>query len=240
MIIEGSISVKAALEGKHRTVECVYADQRLEDRNSRYILRLAGEAGIRIVRCTREEIEARASGKTHGGMIAEVSARTYDSLADALEAECPFLVFCEGIEDPFNLGYIMRTLYSAGCDGLLIARRNWQNAESTILKASAGAFDHLRIIMTDDPVQDIRTCRKHGVYVYAAMRKDAADLYDTDLQRPVMIMIGGEMRGLSKAVLQEAEQNLFIPYANDFRNALNASSAAAVIAYEVLRQRRNG
>ncbi len=237
MIIEGNVSVKAAILGGKRKVNTVFLDKDKHDRDIHFIERRAEEAGIAVIKKTRKEIDEMAEGRTHGGVIAEAEGRTYQALEECI-SDNAFLVLLEGVEDPFNLGYIMRSLYSAGCDGLIIRPRSWENAESVILKASAGASEYLNVIM-EEPVDAVEACKARGIYVYAAMRRDADEYYDADFTKPVLICIGGEMRGLSSAVLKKADRNIYIPYANDFRNALNASAAGAVLAFEVFRQRRN-
>ena len=150
----------------------------------------------------------------------------------------PLLFLVEGVEDPFNLGYIMRTLYSAGCSGLILSERNWENAEKVIIRSSAGASEYLNVVMEKDLAGCLRKLKKQGVRCYAAMRQDAIVYDEADYCEPVLIAVGGEMRGLSASVRQEIDTNIFIPYANDFRNALNAASAAAVLSFEAARQRR--
>ena len=186
----------------------------------------------------RKEINAMAAGRTHGGLVAEASPRIYQELSECMHGKTPFLVLLEGVEDPFNLGYIIRTLYSAGCDGLILPRHDWTSAESTIAKSSAGAFEYMNIVMSDDLPKLVKDIKKQGIKTYAAMRKDAITYLEADYRQPCLLAIGGEMRGLSSAVRNEIERNIYIPYANDFRNALNAASAAAVLSFEVYRQRR--
>lgn len=239
-MIEGKISVKAAISGGRREVDRIWMDKSLEDRDSRYIRRIAEDKGIPVELVTRPEITEKAEGKTHGGILAEVSSRRYDCLEDCLNVDIPFAAVLEGVEDPFNLGYVMRTLYSAGCSGLLVRKRDWSMAEQTILRSSAGAFDLMNVIMSKDLCRDVHELREHGLTCYAAMRRDAVVYDQADYKKPVILMIGGEMRGLSSGLLREADQNIYIPYANDFRNALNAAGAAAVLAFEVFRQRREG
>ncbi len=239
-MIEGKISVKAAITGSRREVFRILMDQSLDDKDSRYIRWIAEEKGIAVETVSRSVIDEKAEGKTHGGILAEVSSRRYDCLEDCLNADVPFAAVLEGVEDPFNLGYVMRTLYSAGCTGLLVKKRDWSMAEKTILRSSAGAFDLMNVVMSDDLCRDVHTLRERGLTCYAAMRRDAVVYDQADYRRPVILMIGGEMRGLSSGLLREADQNIYIPYANDFRNALNAAGAAAVLAFEVFRQRREG
>lgn len=236
ILVEGSISVKACLLGGKRKVHCVYVDESKHDKNTHFILAKAKENHVRIVYTTREKIDAMASGRTHGGILAEVEQRQYQTLQDAMQ-NTPLLFVLEGVEDPFNLGYVIRSLYSAGCTGLILRNRDWSLAESTILKSSAGAFEYLNIILSDDIPSLIREVKKEGVHTYAAMRKDACIYWEKDYTHPCLIAIGGEIRGLSSKVLEEIEENIYIPYANDFRAALNASGAANVIAFEVFRQR---
>lgn len=238
MLLEGNVSVKAAILGNHRKVEKLYYDKHKNDKDLNFILHRAKEKGIPCMPLEREEINSMATGRTHGGLVAQAGPRVYQELSECMHGKAPFLVLLEGVEDPFNLGYIIRTLYSAGCDGLILPRHDWASAESTIVKSSAGAFEYMNIVMSDNLPQLVKDIKKQGIKTYAAMRKDAITYLEADYQKPSLIAIGGEMRGLSSAVRNEIEQNIYIPYANDFRNALNAASAAAVLSFEVYRQRR--
>lgn len=238
MIIEGNLSVKAALLGQQRQVLKIYADAHKKDRDLAFILRRAEEKNVPVERPARDRIDAMAQGRTHGGLLAEVTPARWQTLSD-MHAEVPFYALAEGVEDPFNLGYIMRTLYSAGCTGLLLRKRDWKEAESVIIRASAGASEYLNVVMCEDLPAAVRSLKEQGVYCYAAMRRDAVVYDQADMKIPLLIAIGGEMRGLSSALLKEMDQNIYIPYANDFRNALNAAAAAAVLAFEVRRQRES-
>lgn len=237
MIVEGNVSVKASIMGKKREVHCVYVDEKKHDKDTAWILHRAEDFHIPVKKMKREEIDAMATGKTHGGLLAEVSNRMYQSIDECLE-ENAFLCILEGVEDPFNLGYVIRTLYSAGCTGLILRNRDWTNVESTVMKSSAGASEYLSIVTTDDIPNLVRYVKTKGVKCFAAMRKDAIPCYDANYTGSTLLAIGGEMRGLSKAVLAEMDQNIYIPYANDFHMALNAAGASAVLAFEVYRQRQ--
>lgn len=236
-MIEGSVSVKAAILGNKRTVGRLFCDREKHDKNTAFIIRQAESRNIPVERLPREEIDRMADGKTHGGLLALCGNRTYDPLSSALEADCPFVVILEGVEDPFNLGYIIRTLYTAGCTGLVIRNRDWSFSEPVILKSSAGASEYINLILSDDMASSLRYLKKQGCVTYAAMRKDAVSYLEADYRKPSVLLIGGEMRGLSSSVLRCSDQNIYIPYANDFRNALNAAAAAAVLGFEVFRQR---
>ena len=238
MIIEGNISVKAALENNKRDIEEIIVSEDKDDRDTNYILKLAKKRNILITKTNREEIDKIATGKTHGGLIAKVSNRRYENITGVLNINNPFIVLVEGVEDPFNLGYILRSLYSAGCDALLIRKREWGDSETTILKSSAGAFEYMNIIMSDNLIDDIKTIKEKGIKAICANRKDAIIYTEANLSKPLLLALGGEMRGLSRYVLDLMDESIFIPYQNDFRPALNASSAMAVLAFEVFNQNK--
>lgn len=237
MRLEGRISVKAAILAGNRTVNAVYVRDDLNDRDTSFIIHRAEERGIPVRRMRAEQIDELAQGKTHGGILADAGERTFQDISACLENDCPFVVMLEGVEDPFNLGYVIRSLYSAGCTGLILRSRDWSWSENTIVRSSAGAYEYMNVILSDDMAGTVRTLKQHGLYVYAAMRKDAISYFEAEFDRPLLLCIGGEMRGLSSAVLKECDQNIYIPYANDFRAALNAAGASAALGFEVMRQR---
>lgn len=236
MILEGMIAVKSAVLSQHYTMETVYIDEDKRDHDTAFLIRACTQANIPIERKKRAEIDAMATGRTHGGIVAIAQSRSYQQLSDCLKKPAPFVALAEGVEDPFNLGYLMRALYCAGCDGLILRPRDWSQSEATILKSSAGAAAWLNVVLMD-PGEAVAQCRENGLTVYSAMRRNAIPYTEADYRKPLLLCIGGEMRGLSQAVLKQTDQNIYIPYGNDFRNALNASAAAAVLGFEVLRQR---
>lgn len=239
MLFEGAISVKAVLSNDHRNVSCLYVSKDKKDKNTAYILHLAKSKKVKVVRCEREEIDAMASGRTHGGIVLEADSRCYQK-KEELVGTNGFVALIEGVEDPFNLGYIFRTLYSAGCQGVILKNRDWSNAEVQLNKASAGAFEYMPVLLSDDLVSDLNYYKSLNYELLCAYRNNAIPYYEQDYNHPFILAIGGEMRGLSKEVLSLCDQSVYIPYANDFRNALNAAAATAVIAYEALRQRSSG
>lgn len=238
LILEGNISVKAAILANRREITEILVDESKSDKDTRFILARANERKIPIKMCSRESIDEIADGKTHGGLIAIVKERQVQELDDVLDKENLFLAIVEGIEDPFNFGYIARTLYAAGCDGILVSKRNWSSAAKTVTKSSAGASEYLNLFEIDDFDEALKKLKQHNIKLYCAMREDAIDCYEADMRGSFCLGIGGEMRGLSKSVLSYSDQNIFIPYQNDFRNALNAAAATAVLAFECLRQRK--
>ncbi|MEG1732809.1 MAG: RNA methyltransferase substrate-binding domain-containing protein [Longicatena sp.] len=141
-IVEGNISVKAALLANKRPIEKIIVDEKKRDKDTSYILRKAKELGVLIESVDRTIIDSLAQGKTHGGLLAVCGEREFQSLNDVIKKEDVFLALVEGIEDPFNFGYVLRSLYAAGCDGVIIPPRNWTSAASVVTKSSAGASEY--------------------------------------------------------------------------------------------------
>jgi len=239
-ILEGNISVKAAILAKRRCVNKILVDTRKHDKDTRFILLRAKESNIAIEYTTRESIDALAAGKTHGGMIAYCEEREYQTLKKYQGQSDLFLALLEGIEDPFNFGYVLRSLYAAGCDGVIIPKRNWTSAAGIVAKASAGASEYIDLIVADDMETLLKECKKQGITLVCAIRNEhAQNVYDYTFPRSCCLAIGGELRGLSKTVRDANDQAIYIPYANDFRNAMSAASSAAILAFERLRQTKH-
>lgn len=236
-ILEGNISVKAAILAGKREVYKLYVDKKKKDKDTSFILHRAKERKIPIVFTTREEIDTIASGKTHGGLVAVCGPRTYDSLENVLNKKEVFLALAEGVEDPFNFGSILRTLYAAGCDGVLVGKRNWSSAAGVVGKSSAGASEYINLIEVEDMEACMQTLQANDVKILCAMRANAISLYDYQFPSRFLIAIGGEMRGLSKPVLNHSDQNLYIPYRSEFKNALGAAASAAIFGFEIVRQK---
>lgn len=237
MILEGAISVKAALEAERRSVYEIIVDQRKPDRNRNYILNLAKNKGVKITIASSEEISALAGGTSHGGMLAVVGDREYQKVEDLLSHPLPFLALLEGIEDPYNFGGALRSLYAAGITGVFVPERNWCSAAGVVTKASAGASEFLNIATVSDWDETLTKAKERDIRILCAERKDATSLYESDLTGPILLVFGGEMRGISAKIMKHSDQNVFLPYGSDFRNALSANSAAAVFAFEAYRQR---
>lgn len=237
-ILEGNISVKAAILAGRRDVLKVYVDEKKKDKDTAFILRKAKEQGIRIETHTREEIDELAQGKTHGGIIAYCGERRYQKLQDCVQEASCFLCLLEGIEDPFNFGQTLRCLYAAGCHGVIIPPRNWTTAAGVVARSSAGASEYLNLIIAEDMPKLLDEMKQQQITLICAQRNDAACLYDYSFPNRSCIAIGGEMRGLSKVVEAASDQNLYIPYQQDFKNAMSANSSAAIFAFEYVRQKR--
>ena len=234
-IVEGNISVKAVLLAQKREIIKLIVDEKKKDRDTAFILREAAKRNIPMERSSREAIDELAQGKTHGGLLALCKERSFQTLKQVVSGEPVFLALIEGVEDPFNFGYILRTLYAAGCDGVIIPPRNWTSAAGVVTKASAGASEYLNVATDMEAL--LQEMKQADIQLICAQRKDAISLYDYAFPQKLCLAIGGEMRGLSKHVQSHSDQNLFIPYRQDFRNAMTAAASTAIFAFELVRQK---
>ena len=223
MIIEGAISVKAAIASGKRDVKEVYISKHKKTKDFNYIRKIAREKQIPIRECEDPDLLNILSGKTHGGIGAEVSLRREDEFTEG------DILFLDGIEDPFNLGYVLRTAYAFGIINIYLPERDYSMMESQLLKSSAGAYDHLNVRLFHD-IGELKTLKKQGYPVYALYRGDEPeDVFTTKFPSKSVYVIGGEKRGIRREILDLSDHNLYISYDSDFRNALNAAAAADVL-----------
>jgi 23S rRNA (guanosine2251-2'-O)-methyltransferase len=239
VVLEGRMSVEAALVGCRREVRLIYIERRRGRRDTVRLERLAGEAGVRVEHVNSELIESLASGRTHGGVIALVGERRVQTLAELVPAAgTPFVVMLDGIEDPFNFGQALRSLYAAGVDGVVVRPRDWTSAAAVVARASAGASELIALAEARSAVEAGRFLRSQGLAVACTAKRDAVSVYDADLTGPLFLVVGGEKRGMSSAIVDEADIRLWVPYGRSLAASLPTAAAAAVIAFEVMRQRR--
>ncbi len=242
VIFEGLTSINAVLNSENgRRIVTVYfdKDKMSSKRRELSFLRHAAEKyGFKIELTSREEIDAIAVGNSHGGIIAECTERALPRLADESIVDNGFYVMIEGIEDPYNFGYALRTLYAAGANGVILPERNWMSAAGVVCRASAGASE----LMPSYVASATEACEyfKHqGYKIACAGIRDSVSVFDADMKKPVFLIVGGEKRGISSAVMDMADIVVRLDYGREFKGSLSAASAASVLAYEVFRQNRN-
>lgn len=243
VVFEGMTSVSAlinaARNGKNkRDILKVLIDRSRTDRRELTFLRSAAkELGFAVELCDEVIINAVANGKTHGGVIAICSEAEIPSLCEKNIISNGIYYMFEGIEDPFNFGFAIRSVYAAGADGIIIDERNWMSAAGTVARSSAGAselIDMYRMSAYDASV----LFKRMGYRVVCAGIRDSVSVFDTELNKPLFVIIGGEKRGISRKVLDEADDIIRIDYGRNFRGSLPSASAAAVISFEILRKNR--
>lgn len=239
MILEGSVSVNAALESGNRRVGCVYiSDDGKDRRKSAYLASLARKAnakGAQVIYTTYEKIEQMTCGNTHGGVCAEVGERQYLSL-EHISEEDGFYVYLDGIEDPFNFGQAIRAIYASGAKGLILPTRNWMSAAGVVARSSAGASERIPAC-SHDGEEAVRYFKNKGYKIVCADHSDVSvDMRSADLTGKLLLIIGGERRGISAKIKALADITVQIGYGRDFNASLGAAEACAVLCFEVLRQ----
>jgi 23S rRNA (guanosine2251-2'-O)-methyltransferase len=241
-VLEGAVSIQAVMDASSREIEIIYVQsgRRHRSRVVPRLLRRARGTGIPVEYIGATEIETLTDGQTHGGIVALVGPRKYVHLEDLLaENDNPFVVMLDGIEDPFNFGAAIRALYAAGADGLVVRPRNWMSAAGVVARSSAGASELIPTAIAQTALKAADFFRARGLTVACAMKEDATSLYDANLAVPLFLVVGGEKRGITRSFVDQADMRLQIPYLRDFRRSLGAASAVAVLAFEVMRQKKN-
>lgn len=243
VLLEGMTSVSALLnspEINDRPIFRVWIDSgRVEKRASfiRFLEAKKAEYGFEIEYTDSETIAERATGATHGGILAECGERTIPALTTDQIRQNGFYVYLEGMEDPYNFGSALRSLYAAGVCGIVLPERNWANAAGTVARASAGASERLPLY-TADAETAVSCFHSAGYQILCAGIRDSVSVYENRFSYPILLVIGGEKRGISRVFLEKADKIVRIDYGSDFRGSLSSSASAAVLAFELYRQNR--
>ena len=238
IILEGQIAVSAALRGGVRDVRRVLVRDGRNRGKLRHFLRDVRSAEMLAEFVSAAEIDALATGHSHGGIIAVASPRRFTTLDALLPADrAASIIMLDGVEDPYNLGQAIRAFYAAGVDGLVLRPREWHSAESTIVRASAGASELLPIAEAESAEEAADFFRARGLQIACAAKQNAISLYEADLRQPHFLLIGGARRGITRSFLRSADLVLEIPYARPFPHSLGTTASAAMFASEIMRQR---
>jgi 23S rRNA (guanosine2251-2'-O)-methyltransferase len=232
MIIEGAISVKAAITNHKREISEVIISKDKHTRDFRFITGLLLREGIPF---RKESSQFFLDHPKAGGIIAQCSARRFEPIEELSD----HIMVIDGVQDPFNLAYILRS-GKAFEHSFIINSRESDSYEAGLLKSSAGAYDMLKIAASDDLFKDIKSLKEKGYQINALSRvNDSIAIEKLPLGSRYVMIIGGEKRGYQKGLEELIDNHVHIEYDGDFRNALNASSAAA-IALNVLSLKNRG
>lgn len=237
--IEGRNAVREAFRAGV-PIERLYVLDGCGDAPVAAILAEAKKRGVRVDFCSRERLDRISETRRHQGVIADAAAQEPSSVGDILRAaeekgEPPFLVMLDGIEDPHNLGAIIRTANLAGAHGVIIPRRRAAGLTAAVAKASAGALYHTPVAKVANLSRTIDDLKKRGIWI-ACADMGGTRMYDLDLSGPICLVIGGEGGGVSRLVRESCDFAAAIPMKGDI-DSLNASVAAGVLCYEIVRQR---
>lgn len=239
-MIEGRNAVTEAIRSG-RTINKVFLADGDTDKALGRLAAMAKEAGAVVVRIDRRKLNEMSPTGAHQGIIAAVAAHEYVTVDDLLAAaesrgEAPLLVVCDELSDPHNLGAILRTAECAGAHGVIIPKRRSVGLTAVVGKASAGAIEYMPVARVSNIAATLRELKQRGAWIFGTAAEGATPLYDADLTLPAAIVIGNEGVGMSRIVAEQCDFKVSIPMKGRI-SSLNASTAAAILLYEAVRQR---
>lgn len=239
-IIEGRNAVIEALRANH-TIDKIYINKGDVDKTLGHIASSARDKGIVVVECDRRKLDFMSITKAHQGVIALCAVRDYCLVDDIFRlaeerGEAPFIIVCDEISDPHNLGAIIRSAECAGAHGIIIPKRRSAGLTAIVDKASAGAAEHSLVARVPNIPAALQSLKERGIWVYGTAADGTSDLWHTDFSGAVALVIGSEGDGMGRLVKESCDVIVSLPMKGKI-SSLNASTAAAVTMYEVLRQR---
>lgn len=202
---------------------------------------LARESRVPFSRVPRDKLSQLAGTPNHQGVVAVLSAREYADLEEILAGAAkspdpPFLLALEEVQDPHNLGSLVRTAEAAGVHGILISRRHAVGLTGTVSKVAAGALEYMPVARVGNIGYTLKELKKQGFWIIGADEEAEKDYTRTDLSGPVALVLGGEDRGLSLPVRKECDFLVRIPMRGKI-NSLNVGVAGGILIFEIMRQR---
>ncbi|MGI5966435.1 MULTISPECIES: 23S rRNA (guanosine(2251)-2'-O)-methyltransferase RlmB [Anaerotruncus] len=239
LTVVGRNAVVELLKGG-RQVECVYIcdDTPARGQPISRIVAMAKDAGVPVKKVDAKKLDNLSNGLSHQGVVARAAAYQYSTLSDIFAKagdEAPFIIIADAIEDPHNLGAIIRTAEAAGAHGIVIPKRGSVGLTAIVGRTSAGAVEHLPVARVTNLVSAIKELKERGVWVYGA-DMNGARWETVDLTGPLALVIGSEGFGISRLVRENCDGILSLPMCGKI-NSLNASVAAGILMYEAVRQR---
>jgi 23S rRNA (guanosine2251-2'-O)-methyltransferase len=240
-IIGGRNAVLEALKSSRRQIVELMISESSDDRRLRAAMKIARRKGIRVSFHSRKELDELAHGLNHQGIIAVASPMEYSPLDEIIERAFlpgtqPLIVVLDHIQDPHNLGAIIRTAEAVGAHGVVIPKKRAVGVTPAVVKTSSGATDHIPIARVSNIVQSLERLKDKGVWTIGLIPDADRTIYQVDLTGPIALVIGGEGEGISRLVSERCDLLASIPMSGKV-GSLNASVAAAVAMYEVFRQR---
>lgn len=237
--IEGRNAVLEAFRSG-KCVDKLFILDGCQDGPVRTIAREARKTDTIINYVSKERLDQLSETHAHQGVIAQVAAYDYSTVDEILaraeeKGEAPFLIILDNVEDPHNLGAIIRTANLAGAHGVIIPKRRAVGLTSTVAKTSAGAINYTPVAKVTNIVRTIEELKEKGIWFVCA-DMGGETMYDLDLTGPMGLVIGSEGEGVSRLVREACDFTASIPMKGDI-DSLNASVAAGVLAYEIVRQR---
>ena len=238
--IEGRNAVIEALRAG-RAIDKIYIAKGEVDQTLGHIASKARNQGVVVVETDRRKLDQMSQTRAHQGVVAVCAVKEYCSVQDILaiandRGEAPFVIVCDEISDPHNLGAIIRSAECVGAHGVIIPKRRSAGLTAVVDKAAAGAAEHMAIARVPNLTAALEELKKAGLWIYGTAAEGASPLWKTDLTGPIALVIGSEGDGMSRLVREHCDFTISIPLRGQI-SSLNASAAAAVLMYEILRQR---
>ena len=239
-IVAGRNAVFEALTSR-RPVNKIYIKAGLQGGSLGKIIAEAQKSAVLIEYVQSEKLDRLAPGVRHQGIVALASPIAFSSLEDVLKRaaarnETPFLLLLDELQDPQNVGALIRSADAAGAHGVLLPKRRSCPLNMVVAKISAGAVNYVPVVQIGNIVQTLCGLKEQGFWVVGADMDGAALYFDADLDRPIVLVIGAEGKGLGRLVKENCDMLVRIPMQGGV-NSLNASAAGAILMYEVVRQR---
>ena len=239
-IIEGRNAVMEALRAG-RAIDKLFINKGEVDKTLGHIASAARDKGIVVVECDRRKLDVMSQTHAHQGVIAVCAVREYCTGDDIFaiaegRGETPFVIVCDEISDGHNLGAIIRSAECAGAHGIIIPKRRSAGLTAIVDKASAGAAEHMAIARVPNLPAVIRELKERGLWIYGTAADGQSDLWHTDFTGPLALVIGSEGDGMGRLVSESCDFIVSLPMKGQV-SSLNASAAAAITMYEILRQR---
>jgi 23S rRNA (guanosine2251-2'-O)-methyltransferase len=240
-VIFGINAVVEALKARKRSFEYVAMMAGRRDARAQLVNEAARDAGVPVRQVSRDQLARLANTQTHQGVVAVTSEKHYSDLDDVLaakRAEHHFLVVLDGVEDPHNLGAIIRTADGAGADGIIIPERRAVGVTGTVTKSSAGASEYLPIARVVNINRTLEELKEQDVWTIGLDERGKQSYDEIDYNMDFALVLGAEGSGLHEHVAKKCDFLVSIPMLGQVAS-LNVSVAAGVVMYEALRQRRN-
>ncbi len=239
-VLYGLHPVEEAIRSGSRALDHVSVARDRRDEKLERVVELCRAAGIRVTQESRETLSRLAKTEMHQGVLAVVRERKFLAIEDLLAGEKDgfrFFLALDGVEDPHNLGALLRTAEGAGVDGVILPERRSAPVTGTVAKTSAGASEHVRIARVTNLVRSLEQMKARNVWVLGLDERGSPDYTDFDFKTDCVLVLGREGAGLHDLVKKTCDHLLRIPMAG-MVSSLNVSVAGAVVMYEAMRQRR--
>jgi len=240
--IAGKHPVMEALRSG-REINKIWIAEQSQKNLTAQVVAEAKKAGIVVQFVDKRKLDQMVEGIPHQGVVAQAAAYRYYEVDELLEragasGETPFLLLLDEIEDPHNLGSILRTAECTGVHGVIIPKRRSASLNATVSKTSAGAAEYMPVARVTNLAQTIDKLKEAGIWIAGADVAAEQDVFKTSLDLPLAVVIGNESKGIGRLIREKCDFLLKLPM-NGRLNSLNASVAAGVLMYEVVRQRRS-